>query len=67
MKDTTQNTEDSLIISPFYRKDMFSYFCRYNELTDVVACPGVALPPLVDSCYIDIGIFDTNDNSLSVI
>ena len=62
MMNTTQYTEDTLQISPFYKKDMFSYFCRYDELTDVVACPGVVLPSLANSCYVDISVLDDNSN-----
>lgn len=30
----------------------FSYFCRFDEVTGVVACPGKEMPSLVDSSYI---------------
>lgn len=30
----------------------YSYFLKYDELTDVVACPGVDFPALKDSCCV---------------
>ncbi len=30
----------------------YGYFCKYDELTDVVACPGIDFPTLKDSCYV---------------
>lgn len=33
-------------------ESIFSYFCKYDALTDVVACPGVIFPALKDSCYV---------------
>lgn len=32
----------------------FSYFLKYDLLTDVVVCPGMKFPCLKDSCYVDI-------------
>lgn len=40
--------------SPFLKDDGFSYFCKYDELVGVVACPGIYLPPIDESCYVDI-------------
>lgn len=31
---------------------VYSYFCKYDELVDVVACPGIDFPALKDSCYV---------------
>ena len=31
----------------------FSYFCRFDEVTGVVACPGKKMPALRDSCFLD--------------
>ena len=31
-----------------------SYFVKHDELTDVVACPGIAFPSLANSCYVPI-------------
>lgn len=44
--------ENTITVSPFYKEDEFSYFCRFDELTGVIACPGVTLPTLQDSCYV---------------
>lgn len=41
-----------LQVSSLKAEDKFSYFCKYDELTDVVACPGIKFPKLEDSCYI---------------
>ena len=29
-----------------------SYFVKHDELTDVVACPGIIFPSLQNSCYV---------------
>lgn len=34
--------------------DNGSYFVKHDELTDVVACPGVTFPSLANSCYVPI-------------
>mgnify|MGYP003294317378 CR=1 FL=1 len=31
----------------------YSYFCKYNELSGVIACPGVRLRSLDDSCFVE--------------
>ena len=31
---------------------IWSYFVKKDQLTDVVACPGVNLPSLANSCYV---------------
>lgn len=41
-----------LRVSSLKDEDKNSYFLKYDELTDVVACPGVSFPKLEDSCYI---------------
>lgn len=45
------DTEEIIIISPFAEEDDYSYFCKYDELTGVVACPGTYLPSISESCY----------------
>ncbi len=35
-------------------KNGFSYFLKYDQLTGVVACPGIELPSLQNSCYVPI-------------
>lgn len=32
-------------------EEEFSYFCKFDELSGVMACPGVVLRPLKESCY----------------
>lgn len=29
----------------------FSYFCKYDELPRVVACPGIEMSCVAESCY----------------
>ena len=33
-------------------EDIWSYFVKHDQLTDVVACPGIAFPSLANSCYV---------------
>lgn len=37
----------------FTAEDDFSYFCKYDNLTGVVATSNVELPALADSCYVN--------------
>ena len=55
------NENAELVVSPFHKKPRVSTFCRWDELTDVVACPGVILPSINEACHNDIGIFDEYD------
>lgn len=60
-----QNLESDLQVSPFHKKPFFIHdagsggLCSFDELTDVVACPGVILPSLKDSCYVGIEVLET--------
>lgn len=54
MKDAEAKKEEILRVSPFYRDEGFSYFCKYDELVGVIACPDVELPSINDSCYVDL-------------
>lgn len=39
-----------------------SYFVNHRQLVDVVACPGVVLPSLANSCHVPIDeILDLDD------
>ena len=33
-------------------EDIYSYFVHRDQLKDIVACPGVILPSLQNSCYV---------------
>ena len=64
-----QESERILPVSPFYKKPFFIHdagsggLCSFDELTDVVACPGIILPSLKDSCYVDISVLEEPDTS----
>lgn len=46
------STMHEWVDTSYIEEDCYSYFCKYDELTDVVACPGVDFPALKDSCYV---------------
>ena len=45
-----------LEMAPWYEKLQSDYICdgpfRYDALTGVVACPGIYLPAINESCYV---------------
>lgn len=43
--------------SPDDENKIYSYFCRHDELTDVVACPGIVFTSLQNSCYVNVDDF----------
>lgn len=49
---TSPEDSEILVMSPFPEEDDFSYFCKYDELTGVVACPGIYLPTVEQSCFV---------------
>ena len=58
MAKKLSENENIFTVSPFYKEDEFSYFCRFDELTGVIACPGIDLPTLQESCYISCDDFE---------
>lgn len=45
----------------------FSYFCKFDELSGVIACPGVDLRSLEDSCFVEREkVFATPPKSSSI-
>ena len=49
--------------------EIYSYFIHRDQLKDVVACPGVILPSLQNSCYVpieDILDLDEDDEEISL-
>lgn len=42
-----------LEILPFTVEDDISYFCKWDELTGVIASPNPELPSIAESCYVD--------------
>ena len=66
-KEKAERLEEGecLSVSPFYKKPFFIHdagsggLCSFDELTDVVACPGVILPSLKESCYVGIEVLET--------
>lgn len=45
--------EKILAVLPFTVEDDISYFCKYDDLTSVVASPNAELPAVAESCYVD--------------
>lgn len=45
-RETTFSSDDE--------NKIYSYFCMHDELTDVVACPGIVFTSLQNSCYVNI-------------
>lgn len=50
---TTPDANEFSASLQFTVEDDFSYFCRYDDLTGVVASPNTELPAIEDSCYIN--------------
>ena len=46
--------KEILKVLPFTVEDDFSYFCKYDELTSVIATPNAELPSIAESCYVDL-------------
>ncbi len=53
MLNKTHDVEESSAIQ-FTVEDDFSYFCKYDVLTGVVASSSGELPALADSCYVSL-------------
>lgn len=52
IRNNTEESEEIIVVSPFAEEDRNDgYFCRYDGLYGVVACPGQYLPALEESCY----------------
>lgn len=44
-------------------EDDFSYFCKFDDLADIIATPGTELPAIANSCYINrASVFDAQEN-----
>lgn len=47
----TKTLTEQKIVPRALPPDNSSYFCKYDELSGIMACPNVVLRPLNDSCY----------------
>ena len=48
------NNHEEISAIQFTVEDDFSYFCKYDVLTGVVASSNGELPALADSCYVSL-------------
>lgn len=53
MAYTSSDFNEIRVSSQFTAEDDFSYFCKYDSLTGVVASSNTELPALADSCYVN--------------